>query len=408
MEERLYYENAYKQSFSAQVLKQTKDEAGNWYVVLEQTAFYPTGGGQPHDIGTINETNVTNVEEIDGEIRHFIETPLDDEQHQVVGAIDWQRRFDHMQQHLGQHILSACFEELFNMATVSFHLGTENITIDLEADQLTIDQVEQVERLANQVILENRPVETIWVKEAQLSQYPLRKTPTVSDDIRLVIIPELDYNGCGGTHPNTTAQVRAIQILNWERQNKKIRVHFVCGERVLTQFQSKHRTLSELTQLLSTPEQEMVVAVQRLLNHEKLTQKSLEEAHEQLIQYEVNELLSESKMVNGETVLTHVFQNRTIKDLQKLVRLLTNGLCEINVFLVAENDDKLQVVFGRGEGSEINMKTTVGQILPLINGKGGGNEAIAQGGGEAILTGEQLIVETMKLLQLNGENEQIR
>ncbi|MFV8827515.1 alanyl-tRNA editing protein [Alkalihalobacterium sp. APHAB7] len=396
MVERLYYRDAYFQSFTAQLIKQQKDETGNLYAVLTETAFYPTGGGQPHDVGTINDVPVINVEEIDGAVRHYIKKPLDGDE--VFGVINWQRRFDHMQQHLGQHILSACFEELFNMSTVSFHLGTEFVTIDLDIDQLTEEQVIEVESLANQVILENRSVETKWVTESELRQYPLRKVPTIQNDIRLVIIPELDYNGCGGTHPKTTGEVRAIQILNWERQKKKIRVQFVCGERVLRQFRAKHKVVSQLTQLLSTPEQDMVSAVNRLLDHEKDLQKTLEETREQLLQYEIRELQEKTNLQNGIPILTRVFQNRTIQELQKLVRLLISERNDINVFLVAENEDKLQFVFGRGDDSELSMNNIVRQTLPLVNGKGGGNEALAQGGGEAVITGQQLLNKVVELL----------
>lgn len=394
--ERLYYRDPYFQSFTTQLLKQQKDEKGNLYVLLTKTAFYPTGGGQPHDLGTLNDVPVINVEEIDGEVRHYIEKPLDGDE--VFGVINWQRRFDHMQQHLGQHILSACFEELFNMSTVSFHLGTEFVTIDLDIDQLTEEQVIEVESLANQVILENRSVETKWVTESELRQYPLRKVPTVQNDIRLVIIPELDYNGCGGTHPKTTGEVRAIQILNWERQKKKIRVQFVCGERVLTQFRAKHNVVSQLTQLLSAPEQDMVSAVNRLLDYEKDLQKTLEECREQLLQYEIRELKEKTNLQNGIPILTSVFQNRTIQELQKLVRLLISERNDINVFLVAENEDKLQFVFGRGVDSELSMNSIVRQTLPLVNGKGGGNEALAQGGGEAVITGQQLLNKVVELV----------
>lgn len=154
MENKLFYQDAYIQTFSAKVVKEAKDSAGNLFVVLDQTAFYPTGGGQPHDTGTIGDVNVLNVEEVDGEIRHFIEKPLQISKNEVVGMINWQRRFDHMQQHAGQHILSAAFDNLFHYKTISFHLGNEVLTIDLDTDTLLEAEAVQAERLANQIILE--------------------------------------------------------------------------------------------------------------------------------------------------------------------------------------------------------------------------------------------------------------
>lgn len=137
MESKLYYQNAYIQTFSTRVVRQAEDEVGNSYIVLEQTAFFPTGGGQPHDVGTINDRRVLNAEEIQGEIRHYLEEPLLVTAKDIVGSINWNRRFDHMQQHAGQHILSAAFEQLFHYKTVSFHLGREILTIDLDTENLS-------------------------------------------------------------------------------------------------------------------------------------------------------------------------------------------------------------------------------------------------------------------------------
>jgi alanyl-tRNA synthetase len=212
--EKVYYQDPYKQSFTTKLVKQAQDKNGGYYVVLEKTIFYPTGGGQPHDTGMINGVHVYEVEEIDGEIRHYVEQPIESH-NEIIGEIAWDRRFDHMQQHTGQHILSAAFEEVYGYKTVSFHLGKELCTIDLEISNLNEEEANQTEELANKIILENRPIETKWITEAELSHYSLRKELSVSENIRLVIIPNFDYNGCGGTHPNSTGQVSAIKILNW-------------------------------------------------------------------------------------------------------------------------------------------------------------------------------------------------
>ena len=156
MENKLFYKDSYIKSFTAQIVNKGKDENGNDYLVLDQTAFYPTGGGQPHDVGTIENIKVINVEEVEGEIRHYLEGELEDISPSVYGVIDWDRRFDHMQQHAGQHILSAAFENLFEYKTVGFHLGNEILTIDLETESLTETEAEKAEQLANEIILENR------------------------------------------------------------------------------------------------------------------------------------------------------------------------------------------------------------------------------------------------------------
>lgn len=390
MENKLYYQDAYIQSFTAQVLKQNQDSAGNWYIVLNQTAFYPTGGGQPHDLGTFAGQRVLNVEEIDGEIRHYLDSPLQDIGDKAVGTIDWERRFDHMQQHAGQHILSASFDNLFEYRTVGFHLGAELLTIDLETETLTEEQVQKAEELANQIILENRPIEIKWVSEEELSQFTLRKETKVKEDIRLVIIPDYDYNGCGGTHPRSTGQVSAIKVLDWERQKKKVRVQFVCGNRVVRQLDQKQKVLLELTKLLNAPEKEMKQAALRLLENNKSLEKILEQTKESLLHYEANDLLGKSKQ-QDKNFVSEVFQNRSIQELQKLARLIIAEDELAMVYFVSQNENRLQLVCARGTAATKNMKEVIATALSLINGKGGGNDSFAQGGGEALMSGEQIL-----------------
>jgi alanyl-tRNA synthetase len=391
VENKLFYQDAYLQSFSACIESQGVDQTGEPYVVLNQTAFYPTGGGQPFDTGRIHNVKVINVEEMDGEIRHYLEKPLSSTTNEVFGEIDWERRFDHMQQHAGQHILSAAFDQLFHYKTVGFHLGREVLTIDLDTENLSEYDAKKAEDLANQIILENRPIETKWVSEQELEQYDLRKETKVKEDIRLVIIPDFDYNGCGGTHPNSTGEIRAVKILNWEKQKKKVRVEFICGNRVIDQFHEKQKVILELTKLLSAPEKDMVRAVNRLLEEGKGIEKELEQAKERLLQLEALDLIKEHQMWNDEKMIRKVYQQRTIQELQKLARFITTLEENASVFLVSENENRLQLVAARGTAGKVNMKKMMGEILPLLNGKGGGNEAFAQGGGEALMMGEELL-----------------
>jgi alanyl-tRNA synthetase len=391
MENKLYYQSSYIQSFSTKLMKQVMDGTGNYYVVLEETAFYPTGGGQPFDTGKLNDISVINVEEIDGEIRHYIKSPLLDTSSKVDGEINWERRFDHMQQHCGQHILSAAFEELYGYKTISFHLGQEELTIDLEIENLSDEEAAEVEKRANQIILENRLIETKWVSESELSQYPLRKQLSVTENIRLVIIPDYDYNGCGGTHPHSTGQVGSIKILDWEKQKRKIRVRFICGTRVLRHLHQKHNIILELNKLLNAPEQGLVQSLTRLLDTTKNTEKQLEDLRATLLQYEAIQLLNERTVINNRSIIMKIMQDRSMKELQKLAKLIIDRDEEAIVFLVSEIQSQIQVVAGRGKHMGDSMKDLLNKLLPLINGRGGGNDAFAQGGGEAIITGQQFL-----------------
>lgn len=393
MEYKLYYQDAYLKNFSAELVIQKVDESGSIYAILSQTAFYPTGGGQPFDTGFLNGIEVVDVEEVGGEIRHYIKEELE-EGTRIEGTIDWERRFDHMQQHAGQHILSAAFEEMYGYKTVSFHLGKDTLTIDLDTDNLCADEAAKVEELANQVILENRPIITKWVDEEELKQYRLRKELSVSNNIRLVIIPDFDYNGCGGTHPYSTAEVCSLKILGWEKQKKMVRVEFVCGQRVLNKLGQKHEVIKELTALLNAPEQDMGAAVNRLLVQKKELEKSIEEMKDQLLNFEAVEIIGSGK----NKMVTRVFQDRSIQELQKLARLLVSN-AEDKIFLLAsENGDKLQFVFAKGKNAEGNLKEWSKHALSIIDGKGGGNETLVQGGGR-LISGEEFIQVISEIIQ---------
>lgn len=395
---KLYYEDPYIKIFETELVYQAADEKERVYAVLKETAFYPTGGGQPHDEGALNNIKVVDVEEVEGEIRHYLEGELDTSTTEVSGEIDWKRRFDHMQQHAGQHILSAAFEELYGYKTVSFHLGRETLTIDLEISELPAEHAEEAERLANAIILENRPIESKWVSAEEASKFPLRKKLSVSEDIRLVIIPEFDYNGCGGTHPTSTGQVSGVKILDWERQKKKIRVQFVCGSRILAQLQTKYEITRYLSQLLNAPEKELPSAASRLIENGKDLEKQLEEAKETLLAFEAKELYTAEE---GEYV-SQVFKGRTIQELQKLARLIASQSENADVILINETADKLQFVCAKGADSESDMKSLSAELLQKINGKGGGNPQFAQGGGEKLMSGEDLLQYALRLAGQKG------
>ncbi|WP_246943003.1 alanyl-tRNA editing protein [Bacillus pinisoli] len=398
IESKLYYQEPYKKEFTTRLKSQMKDEDGNWYVLLHATTFYPTGGGQPFDTGTLNGCRVVNVEEVDGEIRHYLSQKLEQEPgSEVEGKIDWSRRFDHMQQHAGQHILSAAFVETTGYETISFHLGKDLLTIDLNTEEISQQQIEQVEDLANSIILENRPIDTIWVTQEEINKYPLRKKLSVSENIRLVIIPDFDYNGCGGTHPSSTGAVSVIKILDWERQKNKTRVYFVCGNRVRNQLHVKHHILKEVGQLVSSSESLLVNTIQHLLIKNSEGEKEKANLKEQLLHFEARELVQTHEEKN---IVSNVFQNRSIQELQKLARLIVAENEDAVVLLVTENDQQLQLVFAKGTNSHTNMKELVKEVLPIINGKGGGNESQAQGGGERTVSGEELVKNTISKLGL--------
>ncbi|UOR10251.1 alanyl-tRNA editing protein [Halobacillus amylolyticus] len=394
MTRKLYYEDPYKMEFESKVIKIDQDERG-FYGVPEETAFYPTGGGQPHDKGTMNGIEVIDVEEVEGEVRHYTREKLPAETENVLGSIDQERRIDHMQQHCGQHIISAIFDDQFGIPTTSFHLGKDTVTIDLDTDCLSGDLLEKVERRVNEVIRNNYPVETKWLSVEEAAEYPLRKPLAVDGDVRVVIIPDIDYNGCGGTHPHFTGEVTAVKFLGWTRNKKQVRLEFVCGYRVLDKLEQKHRVLTEMKRLVPRPEEKLVEEVDELITSSKEKDKKIAELEEQLLQYEARDIISESQ---EDRVIQRVFKDRPIKTLQSLGKAIIEEASDAYLILISEQENQLQFVLAHGADIDQNMNGVAKQILPLIEGKGGGKPNFVQGGGKKIIEGDAFAERVKNLL----------
>ncbi|MGG4498846.1 alanyl-tRNA editing protein [Brevibacillus reuszeri] len=398
MKDRLYYQDAYIQTFSAQIAKRGTEEDGTAYVVLSETAFYPTGGGQPCDLGVLGDTQVLDVEEINGEVHHRLAAQLPEALTEVTGQLDWERRFDHMQQHAGQHILSAAFLEVVQAETLAFHLGKERVTIDVRLDELTDEVWTQVEKRANEVVLENHPIIARFVDEAELASLPLKKQPTVTENIRVVMIPDFDYNPCGGTHPARTSEVGMIKILGWERHRGNIRLEFICGWRALRDYTRKQSTVRELARQFLTSEAELVEQTQRVIAERDLLKQTLAEKEKLLLEVEVQKQLAVATAIGNVRLIQHVFTDRTIQELQQFAQMMTAEAPDA-VCLLAATGEKLQLVFARGQAADVAVNQLIKETLPLISGKGGGNPAMAQGGGQPVLPAEDVLAHARKLLE---------
>ncbi|MBO9129042.1 DHHA1 domain-containing protein [Bacillus sp. 165] len=396
MKDTLYYKDAYIQTFTTHLIQEDYDESGKLYAVLENTAFYPTGGGQPHDTGTLNGVLVENVEEINGEIRHYITEKL--QGREISGEINWKRRFDHMQQHAGQHILSAAFIEKFGIPTVAFHLGKEVSTIDIATADLSPDTAKQAEKLANEIVFQNRPITIRWVDEAEAKKLPLRKAPTVTENIRVVVIEDFDYNGCGGTHPERTGEVGPIKILGWERHKGNIRLQFVCGWRTIRTLHEKQAIVKEAVRLFNSKEEDLPVKMEQAILSQKELEKSLREANDSLFTFEAKDLLSSAKEEPFGKLISHVFTERSMQDLAKLAAIITEQDNFAVVLFVTTQDEKLQCICARGKAVEKNMNTIIKEALPLIDGKGGGNPQSARGGGKAVITGAEFVEQLISII----------
>jgi alanyl-tRNA synthetase len=367
MTERLYFVDPYLRGFSAHVVAKRENS-----IALDRTAFYPEGGGQPADRGLLNEVRVIDVQsDDDGTVWHTLDGTLDDDM--VHGQVDWPRRFDHMQQHHGQHLLSAAFEELFGLKTVSFHLGPESVTIDLAGDPGE-SELRAAESRTNEVIWEDRPIDARFVTAEELARLPLRKPPAVSGPIRVVSVPDFDYSACGGTHPKSTGAVGILHIRRRERRGQDTRIEFVCGNRVLRDLRHRGGVLTRLGAAFTAGVDDLEAAVDRLRVDHDDTRKRLGVATAKLLEFEAVAL---AEAAAGRPVGV-VRDDLTLEEARILARLIAErGVTAI----VGVAGQKAQVVLTRPPSASVpDCGKVLREVLAKFGGKGGGPPQSAQGG----------------------------
>ena len=375
---------------------------GQPVVLLDRTAFYPTGGGQPHDTGTLNGVPVVDVQVVDGEVLHVLASPLNEQA--VRGEVNWDRRFDHMQQHTGQHILSAAFEEVCEGETVGFHLGEASCTVDIDRAPLSEEQIAAVERLSNRLVFENREVIAEFVTQEELASMPLRKMPVVEGAVRIVQVAGFDWSPCGGTHVSRTGQIGPIKVSRVERRKKNSRIHFLCGWRALAEMAHKQQVVGELTAHLTTSEDELLASVERLESEGKRLRKALSEAQMALLEHEVTQWQEAALPVNGLCIVSKVFDDRDVNVVREAARRLTEG--SGFVALLAISEPRPQLVFASSEDVVADMGQLLRAACALIGGKGGGRPHLAQGGAPPGAPLAQALEEAKRLLELEGIESQ--
>jgi alanyl-tRNA synthetase len=378
MTERLYFQNPYETNFKATVVQhvQVSDQPA---VVLDRTHFYPTSGGQPNDLGTINQVAVLDVlTQSDGSILHLLADEIEDDQ--VYAEIDWPRRFDHMQQHTGQHILSASFEKVANAETIGFHLGTESSTIDLNVDCLNPDLLNHVESLANKVIFADHQIHTTFVSHAQANNLPLRKDPETFDNVRIVEIEQFDLAACGGTHVSRTGELGLVKIVKVDHRGRGLRVEFLCGRRALEDYGFKSALVTKLSNSLSVGKTDLESAVDRLHQETKTLRSALRKATEKLLEYEIQELYQKAESNGDVRIVQRVFVDRDRREINWLSKNLTSESGVVVLLGVA--GEKSHLLFARSTDIDHDMRPLLQTALQALGStSGGGRPEMAQGGG---------------------------
>ena len=321
MTNRLYYSDSVLTTFEARVVESGMLN-GRPFVVLDESAFYPTSGGQPHDTGSLGDRRVIDVidREADDAVMHVLDGPLDAGM-RVSATVDWPRRLDHMQQHTGQHILSASFVRLFEIPTVSFHLGAESSTIDLTGTPGP-DVIARAEAEANRVVWENRPVSMRFVSAEEAARLPLRKEPVRGGTLRLIEVEDFDLSACGGTHVTRTGTMGIIAVQAWERYKGGTRVSFACGGRVLEQFRAYRDVVASAVRQLSIQPGELPDAVTRLQGETREMRQQARALVEQLATYEADVLARGARDAGGMRVVCRVVDGRDATALKSLAQAI--------------------------------------------------------------------------------------
>ncbi len=391
MVRRLYFDDPTLVTFEARVVSTTPvpgGEPGGLEVELDETAFYPEGGGQPADRGTLGGAPVLDVQEHDGRIVHRVRGAHPDAfavGARVAGDVDRARRTDHTQQHSGQHLLTRAFLNLLRAKTTSFHLGAAAATIDLDRGGVSDDDVARVEDEAARVIRDDRPVLARIVRGADdLAAIggDLRKDPTITGDFRVVSISDYDHCPCGGTHVLRTGEIEAIRVRRVERLKPDLcRVEFVCGERARSDARAKTRLARELVRLLSVEEADLAGAVDKLIARTKDAEKRREKLAKQLVPVRAAELLAAAEVAGSTRVLVATLDAAERGELQPLAQELGRQQDVVAVLVVlAASGEKAQVAVAAGERAQAEANALLTELLAPLGGKGGGSPRVAQGG----------------------------
>ena len=388
MTDRLYYTDPYLREFDATV-QRVETRGDRTLVTLDRTAFYPTSGGQPFDTGTLGPFRVVDVvDEDDGTIAHVVEprtenaepSTLNPEPNGVVhGVVDWRRRFDHMQQHTGQHVLSAAFERLFHVRTVSFHLGSDVSTIDL-AREASPREIAEAEDEANRVVWEDRPVAIRFASAEEAARLPLRKEPVRGGTLRLIDVEQFDLSACGGTHVARTGGIGVIAVSRWERFKGGQRLEFVCGGRALRAYRLLRDATASSIKLLSVLPAELPSAIERLLVETKDQARVRNALQQELARYRADDLAATAELIGGAKVVLAIV-DADANGLKTIATAVAAKPGHVAVAVSGSAPAALVVVSRAADGVALSAQQVIAALVARFGGRGGGRPELAQAGG---------------------------
>jgi alanyl-tRNA synthetase len=380
--ERLYYADSHLIEFEALVTDTSERVSGWTSVTLDRTAFYPTGGGQPSDTGTLNGVRVVECIDDPNGIWHVIQGRAPQVGTLVKGRVDWSRRLDHIQQHTGQHILSQAFVTLFKAHTRSFRVLEHSCEIDIDLSNPTNELIERAVELANNVIWEDRKITIREVTSEEASELPLRKDPAREGELRLIDIEGFDLTPCGGTHAYRTGEVGIVAVRSWERAKGLTRIEFVAGTRALADYRKANKSARDVATLFSTGRDDAPQLAAHMVEENKELARRVRILEEMAAVAEATTLLAEAeKTPTGVRLVVKRFEGRDAESLKKLAHaLIANSLT--TVLLSSRDDDTARLVFARSADAPGDMNALIREACVTLEGRGGGRPDLAQGGGK--------------------------
>jgi len=378
MTERLYYREPARRTFDAVVTRALQHD-GRPAVYLDRTAFYPTSGGQPFDTGRLGDVTVLETIDDDEAIVHVLSGAIA-EGVSVHGDIDWPRRFDHMQQHTGQHVLSAAFDRLFDNRTMSFHMGTDVSTIDL-AREMPVVEIERGVDEANRVVWEDRPVSIREVSAEDAARLPLRKEPIRTGALRLIEIEEFDLSACGGTHVARTGEVGIIAVSGIERFRGGSRITFVCGGRALRAFRGQREAIAGSVRHLSVLPAELPAAIERLQQEHKQARKDIQRLQQSLAVHEAARLFASAGEHHGVRVVVETLEGWDAAGLRSIASALTAHERVVAALFTAATP--IGAAIARSADVGVDANAVLRALMTTFGGRGGGKADLAQGAGLA-------------------------
>lgn len=378
--EKLFYIDSYIKNFTAEI-EEVKEVDDKFHVLLNKTAFFPGGGGQYCDLGTIDNINVLDVYEENDKIYHVLEKKPN-RIHKVKCEIDWDRREYGMQHHFGQHIISACFNNEYKAKTVGFHLGKDFSTVDIEG-LFKEEDILKIEKMCNEIIKENITVEFLNITKKEAKKLKIKEDLSkLGDNIRIVKIDDIDMNLCCGVHMKNTLDLRVIKIKKFEKYKKATRIEFLCGTKAIEEMLKRENYLNKICKLLSSNEEDAYKSIERLNNKLNEVNKENRRLEEIISNYEVKEMIESAEKINNMNVIVKVYENKTMNYMNKIANKIIEKENNIGLFAL-KNDDKLNLLFACSKNLEkMDMNILLKDSIKLIDGKGGGSKVLAQGGGK--------------------------